>query len=187
MSGDVRDGREGTRGNGERGEVEGGHVQSRTGIKSRAKGERKTAIVRGSDIWDAGLRAHSLTDIGARRTWIKASQPDLVGIRHALADPDLRISLAEPQQVRYPVVEKVELRAGFLDGQELEMCPDLNCLLGGTGAGKSLVLESIRFALEQQGDQIAFPAIWKAVDSRLAGALGDNGSASVTVRVKGER
>jgi hypothetical protein len=145
---------------------------SQQAVENRLGGERLMAYVRGSDTWDPGISAHSLAGIGSRRTWIKASRPDLVGIRHAMKDPDLRISLTQPEISSYVQIERVEVTGGFLDGQAISLCPDLNCLLGGTGAGKSLVLEAIRFALEQQIDHVAFRAIYEEVASRLEEALG---------------
>jgi AAA domain len=145
------------------------------------------AFVQGSDTWNASLGRHALSGIGARRTWVKASRPDLVGIRHALADPDLRIRLGTaPPVAAYPVVQSVELVGGFLGGQKVTLCPDLNCLLGGTGAGKSLVLEAIRYALDQQVDASAFPAVREEVQSRLKMALGA-GEVKLQIAVDGRR
>src|SRR5258708_30521884 len=108
-------------------------------------------FVPGSEMWDASLRRAALSGIGAGRTWVKASRPDLVVIKHALADPDLRVRLGAPPPVAaYPVVQSVELVGGFLGGQKITLGSDLNCLLGGTGVGKSLVLEAIRYALVRQ-------------------------------------
>jgi DNA repair ATPase RecN len=48
------------------------------------------------------------------------------------------------------IIRSVKITGGFLDGHTFHFSPDLNCLLGGTGAGKSLLIEIIRFALDQQ-------------------------------------
>jgi hypothetical protein len=148
-------------------------LDARDKVSGRLGRERAMAFVQGSDTWDPSVNRHSLAGIGARRTWVKASRPDLVGIRHALADSGLRIRLGTaPPVAAYSVVQSVELLGGFLSGQEVTLCPDLNCLLGGTGTGKSLVLEAIRYALGQQVDAKAFPAIYDEVQSRLKVALG---------------
>ena len=147
-------------------------LSTRATVNGKLGGERTLAFVQGSDTWDSSLSRHSLTGIGARRTWVKSSRPDLVGIRHALVDPDLRVRLGNaPSAPAYPVINSVELIGGFLAGEKVTLCPDLNCLLGGTGAGKSLVLEAIRYALDQQVDAKAFPAIHQEVQSRLQAAL----------------
>jgi hypothetical protein len=148
-------------------------LATRDKVNGKLSSERTMAFVQGSDTWDMSLSRHALSGIGVRRTWVKASRPDLIGIRHALADPDLRVRLGDaPPVAEYPVVETVELVGGFLSGQKVTLCPDLNCLLGGTGVGKSLVLEAIRYALDQQVDAKAFPAIHEEVQSRLKVALG---------------
>ncbi|WKN61241.1 AAA family ATPase (plasmid) [Rhodococcus opacus] len=148
------------------------HMDTVDVVERTVANERTLAFVRGSDTWDPAKNCHSLIGIGARRTWIKASRPDLVGLRHAFADPDLRISLHTPPVVPpYRRIESIEIVGGFLGGQKIQLSPDLNCLLGGTGAGKSLILEAVRFALDQQVDSAAFPAIRQEIDSRMAKAL----------------
>ncbi|MGZ4753433.1 MAG: AAA family ATPase [Acidimicrobiia bacterium] len=156
-------------------------------IEAKLDGKRFLAVVRGSDMTTAGTNAHVLAGIGQRRTWIKAARPDLIGLRHALSDHALRVRLEEPPAPAHPMIESVTLVGGFLDGQTIEFSPDLNCLLGGTGAGKSLALEAIRYALAQQVDVRAFPAIAKEVADRLADALGSGGTVRTVIRVGGER
>jgi hypothetical protein len=140
-------------------------------IGARLDGKRELAVVRSSDTTAPGASAHVLHGIGHRRTWIKASRPDLCGLRHALADPSLRVSLVAPAAPEHTVIESVTVTGGFLDGQQFEFSGDLNCLLGGTGAGKSLLIELVRFALDQQTDADDFPQVRTEVESRLKYAL----------------
>lgn len=162
-------------------------LSKREQVEQKLAGERNLAIVQGSDTWDPAISQHGLVGIGSRRTWIKASRPDLLGLKHALADPDLRIRVGSPPaEVTYPVVDNVELIGGFLNGQRVDLCPDLNCMVGGTGAGKSLVLEAIRYALDQQVDAAAFPTIAAEVIARLNSALGA-GMVRVELRSGGAR
>lgn len=145
-------------------------------IAKKVDNKRILACVRGSDTWDTSRSVHSLSGIGARRTWLKASRPDLVGLRHGLADPELRIRLEEPtMNPSYGRVDQIQISGGFLDGQKVILSPDLNCLLGGTGAGKSLILEAIRYAMDQQLDRKKFPKLWEEVQSRLETALTESG------------
>lgn len=151
-------------------------------VEAKLKGARTLASVRGSDTTLPGKPTHNLQGIGHRRTWIKAARPDLAGIRHALADCQLRVLLQMPVRSDHPRIDSVELAGGFLSEQTIELSPDLNCLLGGTGAGKSLALEAIRYALDQQVNAPNFPAIWDEVHSRLTNAMGTSGVVRVIVR-----
>jgi hypothetical protein len=134
------------------------------------------------------MSAHALSGIGVRRTWLKSSRPDLIGLRHGLADPDLRIALVEPAiSPSYSRIEQIDIVGGFLNGQKVVLCPDLNCLLGGTGAGKSLIVEAIRYVMDQQLDRAKFPKLWEEVQSRLETALTESGGARLHVYANGHR
>lgn len=151
-------------------------------VAAKLSGTRSPALIQSSDTYSAALSRHSVTAVGQRRTWVKAGRPDMCGIRYALDDPDLRITLVDPSGGdMHPAIESVHISGGFLAGIDVELSPDMNCILGGTGAGKSLILEAIRFALDQQVDGGVFKAIREEVDSRLAYALGDRTEVRVVV------
>ncbi len=94
--------------------------------------------------------AHSLQAIGRDRdggdrvTRIKMSEPGFEAFRTALADPDARIRLEADLPNDYPRIVGVRLLGGFLDGQEISFSPNLTCLIGGRGTGKSTAIESVR-------------------------------------------
>jgi hypothetical protein len=151
-------------------------------VAAKLGGIRHPALVQGSDAYDAALSRHAATGIGSRRTWIKAARPDLCGLRYALADPDLRVTLSDPVAAApHPTIDSVSISGGFLSGTSLGFSPDLNCLLGGTGAGKSLVLEALRFVLDQQVDRALFTTIRDEVDRRLESALCEDTEVAVEI------
>jgi hypothetical protein len=164
------------------------HMDTVQEIAKKVGDKRILACVRASDTWDVATSAHALSGIGARRTWLKASRPDLVGLQHGLADPDLRIALVEPNMSpSFGRIEQVDITGGFLNGQRILLCPDLNCLLGGTGVGKSLILEAIRYAMDQQLDRSKFPKLWDEVQSRLESALTESGVVRLHIHANGHR
>ena len=80
--------------------------------------------------------------------WIKMSEVSIEGLRQAFLDPGSRIRL----HTQPPPEERSELVAmgwqgGFLDGTAFHFNPNLNVLVGGRGAGKSTVIESLRHVL----------------------------------------
>ena len=143
------------------------------------------ACVRGSDCVLPRVPHHTISGIGHRRTWVKASRPDLKGIRHALMDPELRIRLNEPSPPDHPMLKRLTVSGGFLDGQVFDFSGDLTCLLGGTGTGKSLIVELLRFVLDQQTLRSDFPAIRDEVDRRLKSALGNHSFVELSLHLTG--
>lgn len=157
-------------------------------VAAKLGGTRRPALLQGSDAYDAALSRHSATGIGIRRTWIKAARPDVCGLRYALEDPDLRVTLSDPVVAApHPTIDSVSISGGFLSGTSLGFSPDLNCLLGGTGAGKSLVLEALRFVLDQQVDKVLFTTIRDEVDRRLESALCEGTDVAVEMSTPSDR
>lgn len=152
-------------------------------VERKVRGDRICAFTRASDVYEKGGDTHQLSAIGRRRTWIKASYPDLMGLRHALKDPDLRVRLEKPEPAGHCWIKSLSVHGGFLDGQTFAFSSDLNCLLGGTGAGKSLALELLRFALDNQTSSSDFGRVREEVDRRLKAALGTNSYVEVVLRV----
>lgn len=155
-------------------------------VQNKIGGRRRLACVRGSDAPTPGrCGGHAVTGIGARSTWIKAARPDLRGLQHAFDDPELRVRLEPPPEPTHPTIRSVAVSGGFFDGQSFDFSGDLNCLLGGTGTGKSLLVEIIRFALGQQASIQDFPQIRDEVNSRLECALGINATVRIDLLVGG--
>jgi len=112
------------------------------------------AVVNARDI----ARPEDLEDRSAT-CWIKMSEVTIEGLRQAFLDPGSRIRL-NPEGGELAPEEHAELVAltwegGFLGGAAIHFNPNLNVLVGGRGAGKSTVIESIRTVLgvEAIGDE----------------------------------
>nr|VFK52568.1 MAG: AAA domain [Candidatus Kentron sp. TUN]VFK53059.1 MAG: AAA domain [Candidatus Kentron sp. TUN] len=75
------------------------------------------------------------------------AEPSIEGLRQAFLDPDSRIRLSsEEPPSPHICIEAMEWEGGFLDGVHVRLNENLNVLIGGRGAGKSTVVESIRHA-----------------------------------------
>ena len=82
---------------------------------------------------------------------IKMSRISIEGLRQAFLDPGSRIKLypaeAEPEPRPYAEMLEIAWEGGFPDGTRMPLNPNLNVLVGGRGAGKSTVIESLRYVL----------------------------------------
>lgn len=140
---------------------------------------RKLAVFQASDnpsIKQSGK--HSLEGIGARYSLFKMEKINLEGIRQCVIDPDVRIRYAEEKsKVNYPRIESIRINSGFLENQEVRFHEGLTTILGAKGAGKSLLIEFMRFALNQQPQN---KSVAQDHTSKLHSQLGEYGVVDVT-------
>lgn len=90
---------------------------------------------------------HSHKGIGKRYSKFKLCEPiTFEGLRLCFQDPSSRIRPATPRPITHPVIERVSITGGFLNEFNIELNPNLNCFIGGRGAGKSCLFEVVRYA-----------------------------------------
>ena len=95
-----------------------------------------------------------LPAIGSKATFVKLSNPTIEGLHQAFIDFGSRIRLeGERGEERYPHLLGVAIEGSFLQGRDggpflLHLNPNLNAIIGGRGAGKSALLEAIRYAFD---------------------------------------
>ena len=115
------------------------------------------AVVRGTGIFerthplavihaDDVMGPRQLRDAGAS-SWFKVSSLSLQSLKLAVRTPQTRVSLTDPSAQPRPRIKAVSWVGGYLDGVSVPISSDLTALIGGRGAGKSTVIESIRYAL----------------------------------------
>jgi energy-coupling factor transporter ATP-binding protein EcfA2 len=80
-------------------------------------------------------------------------------------------------------VLNLKVTGGFLSGVQLEFADGLNCLIGGRGAGKTTVLEFLRFGLGLMPDPKVSAARFRAIDGLVKANLG-NGRLTIELRTK---
>lgn len=137
----------------------------------RRNSRRQPAYVMSSDAKSLRLGDDGIpkpNSIGYRHSWLKMSAPSIEALRQAFLDHDSRVRLqdARPSDVeRHPRLVSVSIKgAAFLEDQTIQFSPNLNCVIGGRGSGKSSLLEYLRFCLQ--------PGYLGVVDSDLHEKLG---------------
>lgn len=93
---------------------------------------------------------HSHLGIGHRYSRFKLEQPiTWEGLRLCFQDPEVRIRPGNAiTTTTHSVIQHVQIEGGFLDGFSIDLNPNLNCVIGGRGTGKSTLLEIIRYAFD---------------------------------------
>ena len=112
--------------------------------RAHAAGEKQAvAVVNAKDV----TTPEDLADCSAT-CWIKMSEVTIEGLRQAFLDPDSRIRLkSDPKPEEHAELLTLSWEGGFLDGAVIHFNQNLNVLIGGRGAGKSTIIESIRYVL----------------------------------------
>ncbi len=108
------------------------------------------------------------------------SEISVGGLRQAFLDPESRVRLSsDPPPEGHAEIRRVAWEGGFLDGVAIHFNQNLNVLVGGRGAGKSTVIESLRYALalEPMGEQAS-----KTHDGMVRNVLRAGTKISVFVR-----
>lgn len=126
---------------------------------------RKLGVYQASDnpceLDNGELADHCLEGIGRRYTYFNVDDSiTLESLRQCFIDPDTRIrqrqdieSEVRKAQSRFPFIKEVRVTGGFLDNAEVIFHSGLNTIIGGKGSGKSLLIEFIRFVLNQESTQ----------------------------------
>lgn len=113
---------------------------------SAHKRDRPVAVLNASDV----NSPDDLADNSAT-TFIKMSAPSVEALRQAFLDPESRVRLSsDPEPEPHAEFLALTWEGGFLDGVAIHFNSNLNALIGGRGAGKSTVVESLRFVLGLQ-------------------------------------
>lgn len=101
---------------------------------------------------------HSHLGIGTRCSLFKLDeQISWESLRLCFHDPEVRIRPYSGQHApvhltasQHPAIKRIRIDGGFMNGVDLELNPNLNCIIGGRGTGKSTLLELIRYAFDVQ-------------------------------------
>lgn len=111
--------------------------------------------------------SHTLTSLGRNAanqkkvTRYKMQELSFDSLRMALEDADARVRIEDEIPAAVPLVRGISLEGGFLDGQYIHFGPNLNCIIGGRGTGKSTTFEAIRTLTGQGGtSEVVDSDVW---------------------------
>jgi hypothetical protein len=151
--------------------------------------KRKLAYYRSSDnrtpVTDDG---HSIEGIGERFSWFKSDGLSLDALKQVFADPDVRIRCdSESSEIpdrMYPRILSLQVSQGFLKKMAFVFHEGLNSVIGGKGVGKSLLIEFLRFALDQPS---MIGAVQSDMELKLSHQLGEGGQVIVRVQLEADQ
>ncbi len=114
--------------------------------------ERPIACIMSSDNKALTKEENAENFIGLRYTWVRMSEPSIEALRQAFLDHESRIRLQPVRpsdDERHPRLVSVSVKgAAFIEDQAIHFSPNLNCIIGGRGSGKSSLLEYLRFCIQ---------------------------------------
>lgn len=109
---------------------------------------------------------HRIEDFETNNTWICMTKPELDGIRQIIYEPELRVAHKitkgdgnfehndmlffeeQPDEDNHAHLLGIATTGGMLDGQNIAFSPHQNCIIGKNYAGKSAILDCLRFVLD---------------------------------------
>jgi ABC-type lipoprotein export system ATPase subunit/histidinol phosphatase-like PHP family hydrolase len=111
--------------------------------------------------------SHALTALGRnaaganKMTRYKMQSLSFDALKHAMRESDSRVRLEDELPRAVPVVTGVRFNAGFLKDQAIHFSPNLTCIIGGRGTGKSTMFEGVRcFSRTPSGASVINSDVW---------------------------
>lgn len=111
--------------------------------------------------------SHTLSALGRnakgdrRVSRVKMDTPSFDALRIALQDADARVRLEDEIPTAVPYIRGLAIEGGFLQGTSIQFSRNLNCIIGGRGAGKSTAFESVRALTNApSGNKVVDSEVW---------------------------
>ena len=142
--------------------------------------------------------SHTLQALGRnaagdkRVTRYKMQSLTFTSLRHAMSEGDFRVRLEDELPKSVPTVSGIRFKGGFLKDQAIYFSPNLTCIIGGRGTGKSTMFEGVRaFSNSPSGASVINSDVWperidiEFVDGagachRLCWSKGDKNGTNIT-------
>jgi len=125
-----------------------------------------------------GCDCKSIVDIGkGRPVFVKIGAFTFEAVKFALLDHANRVAAAPPKR-EHSYLRRIAFEGDKLDGQTIDLSPELNTFIGIRGSGKSSILEAIRYALDIDFGKNAADREYK--EGSVKNAVGSGGKVTLT-------
>lgn len=132
--------------------------------KLRNKAINSAVLITGSDNpSNKDVAQHSIEGFGKMFTWVKLSTLSFEGLRQVFIDPEHRcINWLElqkigiqfdPNETTYNYISGIEFEGiSHMTKMNMRFSPNLNCIVGGRGTGKSTIVDAINYGVCNESD-----------------------------------
>lgn len=132
--------------------------------KVKSKAINSAALVTGSDnTSNKDETKHSIEGFGKMYTWVKLAVLSFEGLRQVFIDPEHRcINWLElqkigvefnPNETTYNYIDGIKFKGiSHMTEMNMRFSPNLNCIVGGRGTGKSTIVETINYGVCNERD-----------------------------------
>lgn len=133
-----------------------------------------------------GSDAHCLAEIGQRHTYLKMDVVSINGLRQALADFEVKVRFPwDFTESSHPRILSLTVNQGFFKDVDFKFHHNLTCFIGGTGTGKSTLIEFLRYCFN---DISSFEDIRDDTYGKVEKLIGAGGKITVEyITESGER
>jgi AAA domain len=127
--------------------------------------------------------AHSPDEIADGCSWFRMQELSVEGLKQVACEPRTRISVEPPPVAANDVILGLRIDSGYCREQSIRFNEALNCLVGANYAGKSTVLDLVRFAIAHEKRVSADSR--ERLLTRLNATLGADGTVEIYLRKAG--
>lgn len=132
--------------------------------KLRNKAINRAVLITGSDNPSNKDEAqHSIEGFGKMFTWVKLSTLSFEGLRQVFIDPEHRCinwlelqkigKQFDPNEITYNYISGIEFEGiSHMTKMNMRFSPNLNCIVGGRGTGKSTIVDAINYGVCNESD-----------------------------------
>lgn len=133
-------------------------------------------LITGSDNPSASDESqHSIDGFGKMFTWVKLSSLSFEGLKQVFIDPEHRclnwLDIQKigvdfnPNEITYNYVSGVEVEGiTHMTKMNMRFSPNLNCIVGGRGTGKSTIVDAINYGVGNERDLSKCKLLDKTLD-----------------------